>query len=91
MELSAQKPDLLHNALFASLRYSRPGMAKNRWARQCDLGYFVVYYPHLLEFPEYQRRDGFERVGKTAPMRIYGGTNTNRCCNRCAFHFGALS
>ena len=55
---SAEKPDLLHKALLAShsLVTAWEGTRLVGLGNAISDGYLVVYYPHLLVLPEYQRR-----------------------------------
>ena len=55
---SAQKPELLHKALLASdsLVAAWDGARLVGLGNAISDGYLVVYYPHLLVHPEYQRR-----------------------------------
>ena len=55
---SAQKPDVLHKALLAShsLITAWDGSKLVGLGNAISDGYLVVYYPHLLVLPEYQRR-----------------------------------
>ena len=55
---SAEKPDLLHKALLAShsLVTAWEGTRLVGLVNAISDGYLVVYYPHLLVLPEYQRR-----------------------------------
>src|SRR5437016_7738930 len=55
---SAQKPALLHKALLAShsLVTAWDGTRLVGLGNAISDGYLVVYYPHLLVLPVYQRR-----------------------------------
>lgn len=55
---SAQKPDLLHQALLAShsLVIAWGGSKLVGLGNAISDSYLVVYYPHLLVLPEYQGR-----------------------------------
>jgi GNAT superfamily N-acetyltransferase len=55
---SAQKPELLHKALLSahSLITAWDGHNLVGLGNAISDGYLVVYYPHLLVLPEYQRR-----------------------------------
>jgi GNAT superfamily N-acetyltransferase len=55
---SAEKPELLHKALLAShsLFTAWDGTKLVGLSNAISDGYLVVYYPHLLVLPEYQRR-----------------------------------
>src|SRR5437016_13978095 len=55
---SAHKPELLHKALLAShsLVTAWDGERLIGLGNAISDGYLVVYYPHLLVLPEYQRR-----------------------------------
>jgi GNAT superfamily N-acetyltransferase len=56
---SADKPDVLHKALIAShsLVTAWDGNRLVGLGNAISDGCLVVYYPHLLVLPEYQRRD----------------------------------
>ena len=55
---SAEKPELLHKALLAShsLATAWDGNRLVGLGNTISDGHLVVYYPHLLVLPEYQRR-----------------------------------
>src|SRR5882672_10526922 len=71
---SAEKPELLHKALLAShsLLTAWDGDRLVGLGNAISDGHLVVYYPHLLVLPDYQRRGiGTELMRRL--MLIYHG------------------
>ncbi len=71
---SAQAPELLHKALLAShsLVTAWDGGRLAGLGNAISDGYLVVYYPHLLVLPDYQRRGIGTRLMQML-MKGYGG------------------
>jgi GNAT superfamily N-acetyltransferase len=71
---SAQKPDLLHRALLAShsLVTAWDGARLVGLGNAISDGHLVVYYPHLLVLPEYQRRGIGTELMRRLMARYHG-------------------